>query len=199
LERDTLALLLGIDRLEDCTCNQRKVIDREVIADEASKVLGHWTIDRCGTLLRYAVTYSPSPVRGTFISPSISPEVIRTGPDRAALPLPVVFEDVWYRPGDRGLSLRAYSASGKLVISEQRIAFGDGGDAFEIDVTEIKSACWGKMAGDNFNEWVIVRYGSPERMAGFKDGSRLGWGTGTPSIMSALSSALKKRSGQPKR
>jgi hypothetical protein len=55
------------------------------------------------------------------------------------------------------------------------------------------------MDGDNFNEWVIVRYGGPEKMAGFKDGSRLGWGTGTPSIMSALSSTLKKRSGQPKR
>jgi hypothetical protein len=199
LERDTLALLLGIDRLEDCTCNQHKVVDRKVVADEASKVLEHWTIDRCGTLLRYAVTYLPSPVGGTLISPSLSPEVIRKGPDRAALPLPVVFEDVWYRAGDRGPSLRAYSASGKLVISEQRIAFGDGGDAFEIDVTEIKSACWGKMEGDNFNEWVIVRYGGPEKMAGFKDGSRLGWGTGTPSIMSALSSTLKKRSGQPKR
>jgi len=188
-----------MDRLEDCTCNQRTVTDREVIAAETSKAVEHWTIDRCGTLLRYVVEYSPSPVRGTLISLSPSPEVIRKGPDRATLPLPIMLEDVWYRAGDRGLSLRAYSASGKLVISEQRIAFGDGGDAFEIDVTEIKSACWGKMDGDNFNEWVIVRYGSPEKMAGFKDGSRLGWGAGTPSIMSALSSALETRSGQPKR
>lgn len=199
LERDTVALVLGMDRLEDCTCNQREVINREVIAAETSKVLEHWTIDRCGTFLRYTVTYLLSPVGGTLISLGPSPEVVRKGPDRAALPLPVTFEEVWYRAGDRGLSLRAYSASGKLVISEQRIAFGDGGDAFEIGAPEIKSVCWGKMAGDTYNEWVIVTYGSPEKIAGFKDGSRLGWGTGTPSIMSALSSVLKKRSGQPNR
>lgn len=200
LERDTVSLVIEMDRLEDCTCNKRKVINREVVAADTSKVLEYWTIDRCGTILRYAITYLPSPAKGSLISLGPSPEIVREGPERGTLPLPVVFEDVWYRAGNRGLSLRAYSASGKLVIFEQRVAFGDGSDAIEIDVTEITSACWGKMDGDNFNEWVIVRYGSPERMAGFKDGSRLGWGTGTPSIMSALSSALKKRSGgQPVR
>ena len=199
LERDTVALVLGMDRLEDCTCNQRKVIDREVIADERSKALEHWTIDRCGKVLRYTVTYLPGPAGGTLISLGPSPEVVRKGPDKVALPLPIAFEDVWYRAGDRGISLRAYSASGKLVVSEQRIAFGDGGDAFEIGAPEIKSVCWGKMAWDTANEWVIVRYGSPEKMAGFKDGSRLGWGTGTPSIMSTLSSLLEKKSAQPKR
>jgi hypothetical protein len=199
LERDTVALLLGMDRLEDCTCNQRKVIDREVVADDRSKALEHWTIDRCGKVLRYTVTYLPGPAGGTLISPGLSPEVVRKGPDKVAVPLPIAIEDVWYRAGDRGISLRAYSASGRLVVSEQRIAFGDGGDAFEIGMAEIKSTCWGKMAGDTVNEWVIVRYGSPEKLAGFKDGSRLGWGTGTPSIMSALSSALEKWSGQPKR
>jgi hypothetical protein len=199
LERDTIALVLGMDQVADCTCNERKVIDREVSATGATSVSEHWTVDRCGTILRYTITYSPRPVGGTLIGLGASPEVVRQGPDRAALPLPKMFEDVWFRAGDRGLSLRAYSASGKLVVSEQRIAFGDSGDAFEIGVSEIKSVCWGKMAGDTYNEWVIVRYGSPEKMAGFKDGSRLGWGTGTPSIMSTLSYLLEKRSAQPKR
>jgi hypothetical protein len=194
LERDTVALVLGMDQVADCTCNERKVIGREVRATETTGVLEHWTVDRCGTILRYTVTYSRSPAGGTLIGLGPSPEVVRQAPDRAALPLPKMFE-----AGDRGLSLRAYSASGKLVVSEQRIAFGDSGDAFEIGVSEIKSVCWGKMAGDTYNEWVIVRYGSPEKMAGFKDGSRLGWGTGTPSIMSTLSYVLEKRSAQPKR
>jgi hypothetical protein len=199
LERDTVALVLGMDQVADCTCNERKVIGREVSATETTSVSEHWTVDRCGTILRYTVTYSRSPAGGTFIGVGPSPQVVRQGPDRAAHPLPKVFEDVWYRAGDRGFSLTAYSASGKLVISEQRVALGDGGSAFEIGVSEIKSVCWGKMAWDNVNEWVIVRYGSPEKMAGFKDGSRLGWGTGTPSIMSSLSSLLETRSAQPKR
>jgi hypothetical protein len=200
LERDTVALVLGMDQVADCTCNQRKIINREVSASEKTKVSEDWTVDRCGTLLRYAITYSPSPFGGgTLIGIGPSPEVVRKGPDRAALPLPKMFENVWYRAGDRGLSLRAYSASGKLVISEQRVTFGENGEAFEIGVSEIKSVCWGKMAWDTYNEWVIVRYGSPEKMAGFKDGSRLGWGTGTPSIMSTLLSVLEKRSTQPNR
>jgi len=188
LERDTVALVLGIDRIDDCTCNQRKIINREI----GSRSVEYWTVDRCGTLLRYTITYSPSPRGGTLILLDPSPEVVRQG----AVPLPPwpkMFEDVWYRAGDRGLSLRAYSASGKIVISEQSIAFGENGDAFEISTSDIKSVCWGKMEWDTVNEWVIIRYGSPEKMAGFKDGSRLGWGTRTPEIMSALSYVLKKR------
>lgn len=199
LERDTFAQVLVMDQLVDCTCNERKVIDREVGATGTTGVEELWTVDRCGTILRYTVTYSRSPAGGTLIGLGISPQIIRQRPERAALPLPKVFEDVWYRAGDRGLSLTAFSASGKLVISEQRVAFGEGGSAFEIGLTDIKSVCWGKMAWDTVNEWVIVRYGSPEKMAGFKDGSRLGWGTGTPSIMSSLSSLLEKTSAQPKR
>ena len=188
-----------MDLLADCTCNERKVIDREVSATGTTGVVERWTVDRCGTILRYTVTYSPSSAGGTLIGVGPSPQIVRQGPERPAQLLPKVFEDVWYRAGDRGFSLTAHSASGKLVISEQRIAFGEGGSAFEIGVSEIKSICWGKMASDSVNEWVIVKYGSPEKMAGFKDGSRLGWGTGTPSIMSSLSSLLEKRSAQPKR
>lgn len=199
LERDTLALVIGMDQAADCTCNERKVIGREVGATGTTSVLEHWTVDRCGAILRYTVTYSRSPAGGTLIGLGPSPQIVRQGPDRAAHPLPKVFENVWYRAADRGFSLVAFSASGKLAISEQQVAFGEGSSAFEIGVSEIKSVCWGKMAWDTVNEWVIVRYGSPEKVAGFKDGSRLGYGTGTPSIMSSLSSLSEKWSSQPKR
>ena len=199
LERDTVALVLGLDQVADCTCNESKIIGREVIATETTSASEHWTVDRCGTILRYTVTYSRSPAGGTLIGLGPSPQIVQQGPGRATHPLPKVFDDVWYRAGDRGFSLTAFSASGKLVVSERQLAFGDGGNAVEIVVSEIKSVCWGKMAWDNVNVWVIVRYGSPEKLAGFKDGSRLGWGTGTPSIMSSLSSLLERGSAQPKR
>lgn len=191
LERDTLALVLGMDRLEDCTCNQRSVVNREVAATESPKALEYWTVDRCGGQFRYTVTYSSSPTSGTLIGLGPTPEVVRQAPERPTPPLPATFEDVWYRGRDRGSPLLAFSAVGKLVISEQRVAFGQGTDAVEVGTSEIKSVCWGKMASDPVNEWVIVTYGNPEKLAGFKDGSRLGYGTATPSIMSTMSSILK--------
>jgi hypothetical protein len=196
LQRDTAALLLGMDQVTDCTCNERKVVGREVAATGPTGVSEHWTVDRCGTTVRYTVTYSRSPSGGTLIGVGPSAPIVQPGPARGAAPLPRVFEDVWYRAGDRESSIPAYSASGKLVVSERRIAFVDAGTAIEIDVVEIKSVCWGKMAPDSFNEWVIVSYGSPLKRAGFKDGSRLGWGTGTPSIMSSLAALLDKRSAR---
>ena len=85
LERDTVALVLGMDRVADCTCNQRKVVNREVGATQSTTVSEYWTVDRCGTLLRYTITYSPSPVGGTLIGLGPSPDIVRQGPDRAAL------------------------------------------------------------------------------------------------------------------
>ena len=99
---------------------------------------------------------------------------------------------MWYRPGDKGFSLKAYSASGKLVITETRLVFGEKNETFEIDAREIKSITWGKMPGDTYNEWAIIQYGEPEKVAGFKDGSRLGWGTDTKLIYSTLKSAFER-------
>jgi hypothetical protein len=101
------------------------------------------------------------------------------------------FATVWYRPGDKGFSLQAYSASGKLMITETGLVFGEKNETLEIDAREIKSITWGKMPGDTYNEWAIVRYGEPEKVAGFKDGSRLGWGTDTKLIYSTLKTAFE--------
>lgn len=198
LERDTDALVLRTEEGTDCTCNQRKITSREIRATDSNRVAGFWTVDRCDTILQYAITYLPSPGGTTIVV--VPPQgITRKAPEKAPPQLPKMFESVWYRAGDRGFSLRAYSATGRLDVSENGIAFGESGEAFEIGVSEIKSICWGKLAGDTVNEWVVVRYGSPEKSAGFKDGSRLGWGTDTPSIMSTLLSVLPKKTAQPTR
>jgi len=101
------------------------------------------------------------------------------------------FANVWYRAGDKGFSLKAYSASGKLVITDMGLVFGEKNETLEIDAREIKSITWGKIPGDTYNEWAIVRYGEPEKVAGFKDGSRLGWGTDTKLIYSTLKTAFE--------
>ena len=126
-------------------------------------------------------------IAGTF---AVGPVQDRAGgPD---ITLPREFSNVWYRPGDRGFSFKVYSASGKLVITETRLVFGGADETLEIDAREIKSVTWGRMRGDNQNDWAIIRYGEPEKVAGFKDGNRLGWGTDTKLIHSTLMSAFER-------
>jgi len=67
LEQDTLSMIMLMDRAQDEACNQRKVERREVISAHATGAEEHWTLDRCGTLVLYRVTFSPSPKGGTMI------------------------------------------------------------------------------------------------------------------------------------
>jgi len=189
LESDTLRRILSTDLAADKACEPRQVVDREVISVTPDKAIEHWTVDRCGTLVQYTVTYLPDPQGGTLIGLE-EPVIVRKGPDQPALSFPKEFAKAWFRSGDRRFSLKAYSASGKLIVHEERISFGEHDDAFDISFAEVNSVSMGQMPGDTANDWVIVRYGSPEKAAGFKDGSQLGWGKETPSIYSAVTTAF---------
>lgn len=67
LEQDTLTMIMGMDRASDDACKQRKVEKREIISAHAKGAEEHWTLDRCGTLVLYRITYSPAPSGGTMI------------------------------------------------------------------------------------------------------------------------------------
>lgn len=100
--------------------------------------------------------------------------------------LPQTFSSVWYRQGKRGLSLTAFSSSGTLTVQEDLIEFDSGSDSFGIRVADIHSVVWGRLSADPVNHWAIIRYGEPEKVAGFKDGSSLGWGKDTDTIFSTI-------------
>lgn len=67
LEQDTLYQLIGLDRAEDKDCSRRRIINREIVTADAKESLEHWTLDRCGTLVRYRIRYTSSPGGGTTI------------------------------------------------------------------------------------------------------------------------------------
>jgi hypothetical protein len=198
LERDTLAMVLGLDRASDADCGVREVASRSVTAAGPPGASEDGVLDRCGTLVRYAITYTPAPGGGTTLG--VHPgQVVGRSAAAAAAALPREFRNVWYRPGDRGFSLRAFAASGPLSVSDTRIVFGEPGETIAIDVRDVKSIGLRKMAGDTENDWAVVRYGEPERVAGFKDGTALGWGTDTKAIYWTLQRALEERRGRPGR
>ena len=67
LERDTLSTLMAMDRAEDKDCKARKVVNREVVSGNSQGAVEHWVLNRCGTLVRYRITYAPDPGGGTMI------------------------------------------------------------------------------------------------------------------------------------
>jgi hypothetical protein len=93
------------------------------------------------------------------------------------------------------LAVPVFSGVGRLSIQENRIVFGEGESALTIEPNEIQSVDFGKMTGDFWNKWVILRYVDSPRTVGFKDGTALGWGNGTHLIYAALKSAVKKDPG----
>jgi hypothetical protein len=145
-----------------------------------------------GALAERALALSiPAPAPNKPLPPHRpAPQPTPEGPPQPVSPPSETFTNVWFRSGDRRVSLRAYSSSGRLVVTGDRVVFGEADEAFEFSGSEINSVRLGKMPGDLYNNWCIVSYGSPEKTAGFKDGALLGWGTDTSSIHSRLEAIL---------
>jgi len=118
-------------------------------------------------------------------------------PDVAPPTLPATFETVWYRPGKRGFSFKAYDATGVLTVSNQTIEFKSDKKTLVIPVKDIQAVSLDKVtSAANFadpNLWGIVRFsaaGSTE-VAAFRDGHGLGTGGDTERIYLTLQSVVQ--------
>jgi hypothetical protein len=78
LEKDTLFIIMGMDRVEDTQCGQRAVANREVLSSNPRGAVEDWTINRCGTLVRYRITYTARPDGGTTIGHKLGEVVGKT-------------------------------------------------------------------------------------------------------------------------
>ncbi len=107
--------------------------------------------------------------------------------------LPKTFEKVWYRDGAKGFSFKAYSASGRLVITEQVIEFRAKKISFDVPVNNIQGIHWGQMRGDKYNDWAILVYeiDGIAKTAGFKDGRNLGNGKDADLFFSTIKYAAE--------
>ena len=70
LQRDVLRLLVMIDSAKDPECTNHRIIDTEWIDTnrETRTAVERWTLDRCGKIVRYRVTFMPAPQGGTNFS-----------------------------------------------------------------------------------------------------------------------------------
>jgi hypothetical protein len=74
LQHDVLQPVLAIDMAADSTCRQRKIANTEVLARSSTERTERWTVDRCGKLVPYLVTFSPDPAGGTNFRVRMAPE-----------------------------------------------------------------------------------------------------------------------------
>jgi hypothetical protein len=108
------------------------------------------------------------------------------------------FEKAWYRGAKRPsmLSVKAYTASGSLVVSPTSVVFHSEKLELEIPLAAIRDLTTARMSGDITNDWVVVTYardGATE-VAGFKDASGfLGAGRNTVAIEDAIRRAMTPR------
>jgi hypothetical protein len=68
LELDTFNQLIALDRVSAKECNRRRIHSRQVISSDAKSATEHWVVNRCGSLVRYPITYSADPRGGTLIA-----------------------------------------------------------------------------------------------------------------------------------
>lgn len=161
LEKDTLFMVMGMDRAEDGGCGQRKVVNREIIETTPERGRENWTIDRCGKLVRYKISFTPSPRGGTDIG-LLPGEVVGA---IAPLKLPKTFSDVWYRT-EEAQWLLAYKEQGTLVVSNEKLQFTHGQGIVEVPISSIKNVFpQKKLAPDIMNAWVVVEYRAADKDA----------------------------------
>lgn len=120
--------------------------------------------------------------------------------ERAAAPdvvLPRSFEKVWYRSGEKGVSLVSHSGTGALLVSESAISYDAGDYRLELPAAALRELHWGRMRGDSSNDWAILSFERDGRheTVGFKDGSKLGWGKDTKAMYDCLQRVLQIAGG----
>ena len=69
LQRDALGTLMFSDQIaDDSHCGHRNVVNTEITDPPRNPGkdpwVEKWTLDRCGKLIYYKVTFTPTPVRG---------------------------------------------------------------------------------------------------------------------------------------
>jgi hypothetical protein len=71
VQQDALQMIFILDGASDKSCDQRKIVNTEVIKAATAEdytAIERWTIDQCGTLVPYRVTFRPGPDGGTDLS-----------------------------------------------------------------------------------------------------------------------------------
>ena len=102
------------------------------------------------------------------------------------------FETIWYRPKNRGFSLRAFTDTGTLTIGKDALEFTSKKKQLTVPYSSVLEVRWERVGLDTYNMWAVVEFDAEgsEGFAAFKDGEWLGWGGDSKEIYIKLKQAL---------
>jgi hypothetical protein len=111
------------------------------------------------------------------------PQVEPGGEESVAGAYPRTIQKIWYRTGE-GLGFAGPKHSGDLMITRNSLEFLSKKADISIPFEDVGMISFGKMRGDVNTDWVVltVVYGGTQRLIGFRDGRKLGYGVRTPDI-----------------
>lgn len=112
----------------------------------------------------------------------------------AAIEPPMTFKQVWIR-GEKAGGWGGGRGSGELTITAQALEYDSKKlkKSRRIPLQSIVAVSFGRMRGDVDSSWAVLRYRvqGTSRIIGFRDGSKLGYGTATEEIYRALKETLR--------
>ena len=124
----------------------------------------------------------------------------KRAPEVHAAALPATFDNVWYRPGDRGFAWKPYDATGTLVVNSETIEYKSDKKNIVIPLKDVHAVALGRFAGfvnsGDESQWGMVRFNAAtgEEIAAFSDKRGR---PGTEQIFLTLQSAVPASSATP--
>ena len=105
------------------------------------------------------------------------------GAEPAVGAYPKTIQKIWYRTG-QGLGFAGPKHSGDLMITRTSLEFLSKKADISIPFEKVGMISFGKMRGDVNTDWVVLTVvdGGLQRLIGFRDGRKLGYGVRTPDI-----------------
>jgi len=96
---------------------------------------------------------------------------------------PRTIQKIWYRTG-KELGFAGPKHSGDLMITRNSLEFLSKKADISIPFEAVGMISFGKMRGDVNTDWVVLTVvdGETQRLIGFRDGRKLGYGVRTPDI-----------------
>ena len=117
----------------------------------------------------------------------------------AAVELPVSFDKVWFRPGERG-GFGGAKHGGFLTVSDEAVEFTSKKEAFAWPWEKLTYISKQPMRGDVDTDWVVLGVRQPDgsvRNIGLRDGRRLGYGEKTQAIYNTIRAAMEQVGAGP--
>jgi len=119
--------------------------------------------------------------------------------EESTVDLPVSFGKVWYRPAIKS-GFGSGKQSGFLTVTTDGLEFSSKKQSDFLPWSRVEMVSYGSMPGDLDTKWVVLGLepvAGERHVAGLRDGSRMGYGTGTIPIFDAVIEGMRRAEAGP--